>query len=195
MKYSTVIDIQGCDLLVLENGEKVFLAGIYIPNNGINFRESLCVNLKKLILNKSIKYRLILKQHSDLYPSHDLVHVYLSDGAFLNELLLKEGMAYYDHGSFERSNYFSKLEGIAKKQKKGIWGSDNPPIPIYCGKKDWRLIHFVDCPEVEDLKDGEREVYYWFPEYPFHGKRFAGKACDFCEAKYQQINEKEDRAH
>jgi micrococcal nuclease len=56
-----------------------------------------------------------------------LAYVQLPDGTFLNELLLSEGYAYADL-RFKHSLYnkYKQLEGLAKKQKKGLWEKVTP---------------------------------------------------------------------
>ncbi|MGD0077732.1 MAG: thermonuclease family protein [Sedimentisphaerales bacterium] len=53
-----------------------------------------------------------------------LAYVQLPDGRFLNEELLSEGYAYADL-RFKHSLYnkYKQLEGLAKKQKKGLWAN------------------------------------------------------------------------
>jgi micrococcal nuclease len=56
-----------------------------------------------------------------------LAYIQLSDGTFLNEILLSEGYAYADlrfkHGLY---NKYKQLESVARSQKKGLWANVTP---------------------------------------------------------------------
>jgi micrococcal nuclease len=56
-----------------------------------------------------------------------LAYIQLTDGTFLNEVLLNEGYAYaylpFKHGLF---NKYKQLESVARNQKKGLWANVTP---------------------------------------------------------------------
>jgi endonuclease YncB( thermonuclease family) len=56
-----------------------------------------------------------------------LAYIQLSDGTFLNEVLLSDGYAYaylpFKHGLY---NKYKQLESVARSQKKGLWAGVTP---------------------------------------------------------------------
>ena len=78
--------------------------------------------VKELTLGKEVTVYLDAERKSRGYYGRLLAYVKLSDGRFLNEVLLSEGYAYadvrFDHSFY---NKYQQLEAVARSQKKGLW--------------------------------------------------------------------------
>ena len=78
--------------------------------------------VKELTLGKKVTVYLDAERKSRGYYGRLLAYVKLSDGRFLNEVLLNEGYAYADV-RFKHSLYhkYQQLEAAARSQKRGLW--------------------------------------------------------------------------
>ena len=76
----------------------------------------------KLTLGKPVTVYLDAERKSRGYYGRVLAYVKLTDGRFLNEVLLSEGYAYADV-RFKHSLYhkYQQLEAAARSHKKGLW--------------------------------------------------------------------------
>ncbi len=169
-KYtSEVQDIEN-NIIFLKNNKIIQLTGIYIPKAGeINYQENLVHNMSLLLKGKEIQYRIIEKKrkYKNGYPNNDLAIVYIkNDKESLNEKLLKDGMAFFDHGYYAGKNKYFKLEKEARRRRIGIW-KGNPPTILYIGSRHWLTFHYPECPEIKKIKEKDKIYYYFLPEYPY----------------------------
>jgi len=182
-----VMNIHWCNVLQLSNGDAIVLAGVLLRYEGTaGYKKELCENFEKMLVGKKIRYKTILKWKQGInYPRNSIALVYLDDGTFLNETLLKEGMAFFDHGYYKGKEHFYELQEEARRNKRGMWGSDNPPRPRFVGKKDWRFIHYPECPEVKDLPEGEK-IYFYFHPPSVPGGRIWAYNCSYCAPRHEE---------
>lgn len=82
----------------------------------------------KRVIGRS-KVRLVSDPLSTDRDRYDrlLRYVYLPDGTFLNEMLVKEGYAfYYPYFPFSKAAAFAADEQIAMSERKGLWSACHP---------------------------------------------------------------------
>ena len=183
---SSVSKIVDGDLIQLPNNRVVDLAGVYIPKRGeINYRRELAGYINKLLLNQNVTVETIETKNAD-YPEYDLVKVYLPvSKESVNEKLLKEGKAFFDHGFYTGKDYFYKLQKQAEKKKIGIWKNKENLKVLFIGGKSWKRYHFFDCPEVKKLKNNEK-IYYYFEPPSIYAYRTPHRLCYYCKEEFVQ---------
>jgi len=192
LNITTITDIQNgglCKLLTRDN--IVELAGVKILDDGhVNYRKGMLEEIKKYLLNRKVNYKIIDRE--SLYPDHDLILAYLSDGTFVNKYLVINGMALYDQRYFPGNGKFYELQKIAQQNKSGMWGGDNPPKVLYVALKNSDLLHFVECNQFDYTKKNKEKLdfFYFEPEYTTRGRTLAYRAGACRECK-RLANEKE----
>ncbi|AEH44802.1 nuclease (SNase domain-containing protein) [Thermodesulfatator indicus DSM 15286] len=141
------------DTIVLENGQKVRYAGINAPEiahedkPGEPFgRKALKYNIK-LVKGKKIILELA-EEKRDRF-GRILAYVFLPDGTFVQEALVKKGLAFICYMP-PNTKYFERLLEVqrqAMRQKIGIWGVDSlfEGEPYYIGNKRSRRFHRPSC--------------------------------------------------
>ena len=178
-KEATVTSVDWGDILTLSDGSYAYLAGVKIPYEGINYRQEMIDNIKMLLVNVRIKYKVVLEKYENGYPKYNLIKAYLKDGTSVNEKLLKEGMAFFDHGYYKGKERFYEFEREARKNKVGVWGSAKPPQPIYAAHKDWEFLHYISCPELKNVTHENMVHYYFHPPFIIGGKALT-LTCEYC---------------
>ena len=91
-----------------------------------------------------------------------LGYVYLEDGTFINEELLREGWAKARIvvPNTSHAEDFRKWEMGARRDKKGIWEKEpDDPINQYVGEKNTKIYYFPDSPELEKIPEAQL-VYF-----------------------------------
>lgn len=135
--YSINHFIDGDTIAVNMNGkvETVRFVGIdtpetHKPNTPVQcFGPDAAAETKKLISDAGSKVRLSSDPYSTNRDRYDrlLRYIYLPDGTFVNETLVKNGYAfYYPYFPFTKSAQFDKDEQAAKAAKKGLWAVCHP---------------------------------------------------------------------
>ncbi len=158
-----VIELRGSDILLLSNNRRVLLAGVRIPeDNEVNYDKELTDNFRNYIEGKTLKFRVILKKIED-YPLYDTVLAYLPDGELVNDIILMEGIAFFDHGWYPNKNRFEQIEKETKKKRKGLWRNIDKYKIIYVSSKILQDFHLPDCPEIKDVTPKDRIDYYFQP--------------------------------
>ena len=158
-----VVALEGSNILYLSNNREVLLAGIRIPEaSEVNYDKELRNNFRKYIEGKTYKFKLISKKTQD-YPLYDTVLAYLPNETLINDIILKKGMAFFDHGWYADKSRFEQLEKEAKMHKKGLWGNIDKYKVVYISAKHLQDYHLPDCPEVKDIKPEDRIDYYFQP--------------------------------
>ena len=175
--FATAVDVKSGSILVLDTEKKVVMAGVHIPyrESALNFMPELLEEPKKLLKNKKIKIELVERYRTGGFANYDLVRVYLENDICINDYLLKNGLAFFDHGYYrDKDNYF-ELEKKAKNEKKGIWKKKNSLKLLYVGSKHLEGVHYPECPIVNSIQLVDRIEYYerppmvhWYRDwYPF----------------------------
>lgn len=163
-----VVNTKGA-LIRLSNGGIVQLAGAYIPLGGVNYRDYLVENIKDLLIGKAVRVKVISKP-KNAYPNYLIAILYLEEGVNINEKLIKEGNALFDHGYYPRYKSFEKLEKLARKNKIGMWGSNNPPEVLFITSKYWKGIHLKNSPIAENIPEKDKIEYFAMPQQMWWGR-------------------------
>jgi endonuclease YncB( thermonuclease family) len=135
----TVVDVIDGDTLDVDipdgrnQNTRIRLLGIDTPEissketGGMYFGLQAAEFTKKLILGKSVTVYLDSPNPTRGKYGRLLAYVKLSDGRFLNEVLLTEGYAYADT-RFNHSFYnkYRQLQASARSGKKGLWQNVTP---------------------------------------------------------------------
>ena len=158
--------------ILLDNGRKVGLIGIYIPQaDDVNYIPELQANIISLLEGKQVKVQLVLPKHLNGYPKLDLAKVYLNNMQ-LNEFLLKNGKAFFyeDYWDKKEKEYFRKLENEAKEKKIGLWKHKEKLKPLLIRNINWRRAYSPDCKYVIDIPKEQRIEYFTpLPDSPRKG--------------------------
>ncbi len=186
------------DVIQLSNGKYVGLIGSRIPKkNEPNFRPYLEENLKGRILNKSVKLQTVLKSKPGdklWYPQIDLVALYLEENGKrinINKELLEKGMAFFSWELFPEAKLYQKLQEEAQAKKVGVWSERDKFEVLYVTRKNWKGLHFPECPLVENLKEKDRIDYYIEWPIMIGGRGLSIYRCKFCA----KIAEKKSVTH
>ncbi|OAG27872.1 thermonuclease family protein [Thermodesulfatator autotrophicus] len=141
------------DTIILENGQKVRYAGINAPeiahedSPGEPFgREALRFNIK-LVKGKKVVLELA-EEERDRF-GRLLAYVFLLDGTFVQEALVREGLAFSCYMP-PNVKYFERLlaaQRQAMHQKRGLWSDEAlfKGEPYYIGNKRSRRFHRPSC--------------------------------------------------
>ncbi len=108
------------DTIVVNYKIKVRLIGIDTPESGEFFYEE----AKRYLTGAVHKKRVLLKYGDRARDRFGrvLAYVYLDDGTFLNEELIRRGFGEVFHrDDYEFKERFLKLQEYAKRERKGIW--------------------------------------------------------------------------
>lgn len=183
--FEIVENVDG-NIIALNNGRKVQIAGIYIPQYGeLNYLPEMQENINKLLVGKKIKFKILLKKDIR-YPKFDLVNLYDKNGKCLNTELLKTGQAFFDHGYYKGKKRCQELEKKAKANSLGIWKNKERLVPLFISSRNWWDFHYPECPEVKKIKPKDKEEYYFFPQAVFFYKGPA--ECKYCREIEIQYN-------
>ncbi len=112
------------DTIEIETGERVRLICIDTPERGQEGYSEAKEYLENLILDKKIR---LVKDISETGKYGRLVrYVYLEDGTFVNELIVREGYAeaYWYKPDITLCPTIQQAEDYAKKNNLGIWEED-----------------------------------------------------------------------
>ena len=172
--HATVETVFDGNSVKLSTGDIVTLAGVYIPKRGeVNYRESLSDNIRQLLQNKEVRIELIQEKTFN-YPVYDLVKIYSDDfSESINEKLLKEGMAFFDHGYYSGKEIFHKLQKEAEKTGTGIWKNKSELTPLYIGAESWKFYYYPNSPKVAEILKDEKIIFYFDPPSMFFHRHLA----------------------
>lgn len=128
-KYMVKRVIDG-DTLLLDNGERVGLIGVYAPVNRprssieiVRHRYEKASAFVRSLVKPGDRIRLEYDwQREDEY-GRILAYVFLGDGTFLNEEVIKQGYGQvYTRFPCKYTDDFRRYEREAKLHKRGLWG-------------------------------------------------------------------------
>ncbi len=121
-----VIRVIDGDTLHLTNGEKVRLIGVDTPETRHlqkpveRFGKEAYLFTKKMVEGKEVRLEFDW-QRRDKY-GRLLAYVYLTDGAFLNAEIIKQGYGFaYKKYPFKYLDEFGKFEKEARENGRGLW--------------------------------------------------------------------------
>lgn len=164
------------DTIVLENGQKVRYAGINAPEirhddePGEPFGyEALRANIR-LVKNK----RVILEWAEEKRDRFGrlLAYVFLPDGTFVQEELVKAGLAFVCYMP-PNTKYYEKLlrdQRRAIRLRQGLWAGDYfRGEPYYIGNKKSRRFHRPNCPYGRRTSRRNLVIFHHMKEAFFEG--------------------------
>lgn len=158
---ATIKQAMGASLF-LNDGREVALIGVYIPHpDEVNHLPFLYKNIEDLIEGQEVLVKVRVPKHPLAAPVVDLVEVFLEEKN-LNQHLLKTGMAflYENYWSPKEKEIYRQLEQEARDNKLGLWKEKDRLIPLSIRKKNTRFAYHPESPEVKDLPEEEKVVYY-----------------------------------
>ena len=133
------------DTIEIETGERVRLICIDTPEKGEENYKEAREYLEDLILNKKVKLEKDISE-ADKY-NRLLRYIYLEDGTFVNELVVREGYAkaYLYSPDTTLCSIIQDGENYAKIHKLGIWGDKEEEEEIEDYQKKEIFLGNYDC--------------------------------------------------
>jgi len=120
-----VIDGDTYDLLLANNStERIRLAGIDCPERTQDFYQVAKNRLGEICLNKTVKVRYKTRDRNGRIVGD----TYLDDGTWVNEQLIREGLAWH-FLRYSQDSTLAAAEVSARAAKKNIWSMPNPVAP------------------------------------------------------------------
>jgi endonuclease YncB( thermonuclease family) len=120
-----VIDGDTYDLLLSSNNtERIRLAGIDCPERTQDFYQVAKNRLGEICLNKTVKVRYKTRDRNGRIVGD----TYLEDGTWVNEQLIREGLAWH-FLRYSQDSTLAAAEVSARAAKKNIWSMPNPVAP------------------------------------------------------------------
>lgn len=193
-KCVAVADGDTATVLLEDNTEaKLRFWGIDAPEKSQDFGQIAKKRLSDLIYGKTVRVEV---QNKDRYSRY-VAKVY-QDGVYINERMVKDGLAWHYKQYAPKDNDLAKAEQGARKAKKGLWKHSDPTAPWEYRRKpkkevspegafwvtDSGVVHHSSCKYYGSTKAGS---YTNKPE---------GEPCGLCAAAIaeQQDTEPEDDA-
>ena len=139
------------DTIVLSDGRRLRYIGINAPE--VAHRDQKAEPYgnaakrfnKKLVLRKKILLEFD-RERKDHY-GRLLGYVFLEDGAFVNQMILERGLAYflYRRPNLKYADALLKSQRKAMKAKRGVWRDWNKKDGDYIGNKKSKRFHLPTC--------------------------------------------------
>lgn len=118
------------DTIELEDGRKVRYVGINTPETVDPRRKVECFGKESSTFNQNLVEGKMVRLEKDISDTDKygrlLRFVYLEDGTFVNEVLVREGYAYASAYApdLTRKAFFAEAEKDARKNQRGLWSPD-----------------------------------------------------------------------
>ncbi len=154
------------DTVVLSNGVKVRYLGINCPEishegrPGEPFGRAATRRNRQLVQGKVV--RLVYGSEKRDRYGRLLAYVFLPGGRFVNELLVREGLAYCCFKDLRSplNKRLLRAQRDAIRAKRGIWTLEpGRPEPYYIGNKRSRRYHRPSCPFGRKTWKGNRVIF------------------------------------
>lgn len=113
-------------VLLLKNNSQITIRLAYIdcPEKGQDYYQKAKDFTKQMIAGSTITCQILKKEKYQRY----LAVAFLPDSSQLNELLVRNGLA-WDYAQYSKNTRMAYLQKLAQKQKLGIWQLPNPTPP------------------------------------------------------------------
>jgi len=129
LSYRVIRSVDG-DTIELEGGQKVRYVGVNAPETVDPRRKVECFGKEASTFNASLVEGKMVRLERDVSGTDKygrlLRFVYLEDGTFVNEVLVREGYAYASAYApdLTRKFFFAEAEKDARKNQRGFWSPD-----------------------------------------------------------------------
>ncbi len=144
--------VRGGHKIVLDDGQDVLYAGIRAPYADEPLFDEALKRNTELVGSKKVR----LRYDETAKDKKDRLLAYVwADGVFVNELLVREGLAYVQlttgHRRFEKEMLAAQAQ--ARKHKLGLWRLPAPPNEAqYAADPKYGNFHRSSCEEVPKIK-------------------------------------------
>ncbi len=166
------------DTIILANGEKVRYLGINAPEIAHDNQPAQPFGIAAKKFNKALVFHrwVIIDTKGEGRDQYGrlLGFIYLTDGTFVNLLLVKKGLAYCDlMRDIPCRKEFINAQRVAMRQKLGIWSLPiKDRAPYYIGNKRSMRFHLPWCPMGRQTSKKNRIIFkkawdaYWNGYFP-----------------------------
>ncbi|MBA3018454.1 MAG: thermonuclease family protein [Proteobacteria bacterium] len=170
------------DTIVLIDGRRVRYIGINAPEIDHKDKKAEPCGYsaknynKNMVLSKKVRLEFDREKH-DQY-GRLLAYVFLEDGTFVNEVMIKNGYAYslYRNPNKKYNKRLFKAQRDAMTAKKGIWNNWKEEKNRYIGNKGSKRFHLETCTFGE--KTGKTNTIYFNKKWDAFWAGFA--PCKLC---------------
>jgi endonuclease YncB( thermonuclease family) len=151
-EWQTVRWVDDGDTIVLDNRSRIRYIGINAPEVAHKDQptEPYGAAAKKYNITLVYRKQIRLEYDTDRKDRHGrvLAYVFLRDGRFVNELVLRQGYAFllYDKLNHRYDDLFLKIQQEAMRSGKGIWHAWRGSKTEYLGNRTSRRFHLKNCP-------------------------------------------------
>lgn len=165
-EFHTVHWVDDGDTIVLDDGAKIRYIGINAPEIAHDnlpaepFGPEASLFNRKLVLHQAIRLQLD-RERTDRFQ-RVLAYVFLKDGAFVNQELVRSGLAHvlYVSPNIACNALLLKTQQEAMTAGKGMWRNWRETPDIYIGNKRSRRFHLKTCPLGRKTSSGNRAVFH-----------------------------------
>ncbi len=129
-EWNRVARVVDGDTIELENGEKVRYIGVNAQESVDPRRQVECFGKEASSFNKNLVEGKMVRLEKDISDRDKygrlLRFVFLEDGTFVNETLVREGYAYASPYTpdISKKEFFREAESIARIHTRGLWSPD-----------------------------------------------------------------------
>ena len=160
--WHTVRWVNDGDTVVLTTDQRVRYIGLNAPEIDYADQKAQPHGYQARSFNKDLvqSKRIRLEYDLERFDRYGrlLAYIFLEDGTFVNERLLRTGMAFYLYHKpnlkYDQSLLQAQLE--AMQLKKGMWRNWHEKEKIYVGNRHSRRFHISDCPLANKIKSKNR---------------------------------------
>ena len=182
----TVTKVIDGDTIEINTGERVRLICIDTPEKGEEGYNEAKDYLEDLILNKEVKLEKDISE-TDKYDRL-LRHIYLEDGTFVNELIVKEGYAtaYWYKPDITLCPQIENAEDYAKEHELGIWEKEEEQEPEIEEEPEEEQESEPEEEEEPEVCDCSSNIYNC-PDFSTHNE--AQECFEFCGGTSNDIHQ------
>lgn len=159
LRSAKVEHVRSGSKVILDEGEEVIYAGIRAPYDAEPLSDVSLARNAELVGGKKVRLRFddATKDKKDRFVAY-----VFADGVMVNELLVREGLAFVQLTS-EHRRFAKELlaaQSDARKNRRGLWKLDTPPKETqYPADRKYGNFHRPTCEETPNIK-AERLTTY-----------------------------------
>ena len=164
-EWLTVKYVNDGDTIVLTNGKRVRYIGINSPEIDHDRQEAQPYGYaarnynRQLVSNRKIRLEFDRERH-DRY-GRLLAYIFLTDGTFLNELLLQKGYAFFlfRKPNLKYNHRLLQAQQAAMKARRGLWHNWSEGKGRYVGNRNSMRFHRESCSHARKIKRRNRTYF------------------------------------